>query len=291
MAKIFLCLIFALFSVQCLGLKNPLHRQHDIPQPAYIPPQRLCGCDELNKCLDDQAGKESHLLASCRKECGARVFLDSTSKKVSGCYEAFDKKRSDSDSQSRQCVESMGVRQCVSDQHHETPATFTINTTEYLQSGNKRCNGQKKLVLPESVNQLNTCIRTCVKNLGVVQFNPDGTIAKPATQTKTGKNKENGEQKKEKENGGRSGTAAICATMLNCQLSPIDKKLDKQARQLCKFQPQESQEDTEMTLCTCLESALGQNLHCTEQLSTESCASTSTQCPHAKKEGAKNDEV
>jgi len=279
------CLILGIFVHQVFGLKQNSIQETSLPLQ-YIPPQRFCGCEELNRCINDQSTRDHNLLTACRQECGARIFLDPTLKKVVGCYDTFDHKRNEADSHRRQCVESMGSRQCISDHHVDTPATFTINTTEYLQ-GNKRCSGNRKLALPDSVNQLNLCTRTCVQNLGIVQFNADGSIVKPAT-TKAAKNGEKQEQEKNgKENGNGHGakTAQLCATLLNCQLSPLDKKLDKQAKQLCKFKPG-THEDTEMALCTCLESALGQNLRCTEQMSPpEPCTSATAQCPHDKNIG------
>jgi len=296
----FAYLIVGILAIQVHGVKQHQQQYQQTSIPQYIPPQRFCGCEELNRCVNDQSAKDHNLLTACRQQCGSRIFLDPSLNKVVDCYETFDQKRSDVELHQHECVESMGSRQCISDEHIETPSTFTINTTEYLQAGTKRTNGHRKLNLPESVNQLNTCIRTCFKNLGIVQFNPDGTIVKANTGKtgKTGKNKENGEETQEqhrngKENGngnGNNGKTALCATLLNCQLSPIDKKLDKQAKQLCKYQPG-PQEDTEMALCTCLETALGQNLYCAEQLSPPNqCLSPQGtpcqhQCPHAKKNG------
>jgi len=271
--------------IQVFGLKQNPVQESSLPQYGYIPPQRVCGCEELNRCINDQATRDHNLLTACRQECGSRIFLDSTSKKIASCYETFDHKRSEDDSHIRQCVESMGSKQCISDHHIDTPSTFTINTTEFLQAGNKRNgNGNRKLTLPDSINQLNVCTRTCVKNLGIVQFNADGSIVQ--SNTKTAKNGEKQEQKNGKENGGNEAkTALLCATLLNCQLSPLDKKLEKQAKQLCKFKPG-THEDTEMALCTCLETAVGQNLHCTEQLSpSDSCSSTTAQCSNDKNLG------
>jgi len=290
---IFGCLLIGIFGNQVSAVKQRgnQQQQHTIQEtslPQFIPPQRFCGCDELNRCVHDQSTKEHELLTACRRECGARIFLDSTMKKIGGCYDTFDHKKHEACSNHRQCVESMGVRQCISDHHIETPQTFTINTTEFLQAGTKQnANGHRKLILPESVNQLAVCTRTCVQNLGVVNFNPDGSIIKPKT-ANNGKNKQE-KQKNGQENGngnGNSGKAALCSVLLNCQLSPLDKKLDKQARQLCKFQPGIHQEDNELALCTCLEGALGQNLYCTEQLTpAHACTTPTAQCPYHKNIG------
>jgi len=287
---IFVCLMIGIFGSQVSAVKQ--HTIQETPLPQFIPPQRFCGCDELNQCVNDQTKKENDLLTACRRECGARIFLDGTLKKITGCYDTFDHKRNEADTNHRQCVESMGVRQCLSDHHVDTPQTFTINTTEYLQAGTKQnANRNRKLALPESINQLNLCTQTCVQNLGIVEFNPDGSIVK--SKAANGKNKNNGEkqeQKNGKENGngnGNYGKAALCSVLLNCQLSPLDKKLDKQARQLCKFQPGIHQENTELALCTCLEGVMGQNLYCTEQLTPTdaACTQTTAQCPHNKNIG------
>jgi len=289
---IFGCLLIGIFGNQVSGVKQRGQQQHTIQEtslPQFIPPQRFCGCDELNQCVKDQSTKEHDLLTACRRECGARIFLDSTSKKIGACYDTFDHKKNEACSNHRQCVESMGVRQCVSDHHVDTPQTFTINTTEFLQAGNnQKANANRKLILPESVNHLAVCTRHCVQNLGVVEFNPDGSIVK--SKTATGKKQEQQKNGKENDNGnGNSGKAALCSVLLNCQLSPLDKKLDKQARQLCKFQPGIHQEDHELALCTCLEGALGQNLYCTEQLAPAANAqcphTTNAQCPHNKNIG------
>jgi len=285
---VFVCVLLSIFDSQVLGLKQHSIQSHAASIPQYIPPQRFCGCDELDQCVNDQLAKEKHLLVNCREQCGSRIFLHSTLNKVVGCYDAFGNKRSEADLHRRRCIESLGSKQCVSHDQINAPPTFTINTTEYLQAGSKRdCNGNRKLSLPESINSLNTCIRTCVKNLGVVQFNPDGTIVKPSTKSAKNKeiNEEQQQQKNGKENGANGAKFTLCATLLNCQLSPTDKKLDKQAKSLCKFQPG-PQEDNVLTFCTCLENALGQNLYCAEQLSPNgSCPSTNTQCTDARKNG------
>jgi hypothetical protein len=214
--------------------------------------------------------KNRDLLTLCRQECGSRIFLDGTLKTVIHCYETYEHKKSDADAQSRHCVENMGSRQCVEETHrHTTPQTVTINATEFLHS--KR-NNNRKLTFPGPLDSLISCTRTCVRNQGVVQFNADGTPVK--SKVKENKNCGNCEKEKQDKNG---NGFSHCAMQLNCQLSPVDKKLEKHARQLCKFHAGQ-QEDNELNLCTCLETALGQNLHCTEQLSTaETCSSPASQ--------------
>jgi len=246
--------------------------------PIVIPPQRFCGCDELKRCHDEQLTKDRDLLTRCREECGARIFLESTRVKVVQCYEAYESKKSDADAANRQCVENMGSRICLEEGHqHTTPQIVTINATQFLHAGENR-NHNRKFPLPDSVNTLNSCTKTCIRNQGIVQFNPDGTLVK--SKTKTCKNGGNGEKEKQGKNG--NGYSS-CAALLNCQLSPLNKKIDKHAKQLCKFQLG-LQEDNEFHLCTCLEAALGQTLHCTDPLpTTGTCSSTASQCAGGNK--------
>jgi len=249
----------------------------------YMPPQRFCGCDELNRCYNDRLTRDHNLLVNCRQHCGTRVFLDETLQKVVHCYDEYEHKRADIESQRRQCVENMGSRQCVSESLTTPPQTVTINTTEFLQAGAKRVT-IRKASMPSALNQMHACVRTCVKNLGFVQFNADGTpIEKPTL--KSAKTNTVNEEKQVPEKNGNDHI--VCAAQLNCQLSPVDKKLDKQAKQLCKFQPGHN-EDLELQLCTCLETALGQNMYCDQQLHPASCSPSAQSCPESRKSGTQN---
>jgi len=173
----------------------------------------------------------------------------------------------------------MGVRSCHSTNAHTPPQTVTINTTEFLHS-NTKSSGTRKVAYPDSISTLNSCLKTCVKNQGTVQFNPDGTVVKAAKPPKG-----NGNGEKNHKNGKEY---TLCATHLGCQLAAVDKKLEKQAKHLCKLQSG-PQDDYDSNLCTCLETALGQNLHCADQLSnSESCSSPSGSCSQGRQTGSKH---
>jgi len=275
MARIFGFLLLGVFVFQTLGLKQQAVQS---PPPVFQQvPLRVCGCEELNRCYQDQVAKDRNLVANCRQACAEKIFLNPTLQKVSQCYDEYERTRADVESRTRQCVEEMGSRQCVSSHTHTPPQTVTINATDYLQTGAKR---NHKIAYPDSINQLNSCVRTCFKNQGIIQFNPDGTLIKAPKTPKTNGNGEKTQNKNGKE-------YSLCATQLNCQLAPLDKKLDKHAKQLCKFQPV-PQGDHDSKLCGCLETALGQNLHCAEQFSPQgSCSSPTAQCSETRQTGRK----
>jgi len=221
--------------------------------------------------------KERGLLSNCRQECGSKIFLQPTLQKVIHCYDEYEHGKSDADARNQRCLDEMGSKYCVSPGTQPRPQTVVINTTEYLHDGTKR-NYNRKISFPDSISSLNSCIKTCVKNDGIVQFNPNGT---PVKSTKTAKD---GNEEKKQKNGKHY---ELCANQLGCQLVPVDKKLEKQVKQLCKFQPG-PQDDYDSQLCTCLENTLGQNLHCAEKLSSsESCSSSSTSCSESRKVGSK----
>lgn len=238
--------------------------------------QRQCRCDELEQCYKDQTTQQQDLFSRCRHECGVALIPNDTIEQVSNCYQAYEQGKRDQKTNKYRCVENLISRPCLTNDEHQAPpvqATLTVDPTKIVQNRIKR---NYKQFYPSQLNMYTACVKTCGKNRGIVQFNLDGTPVKASTKTATntqhgvaGMNNMITAQKPGK-------GYALCAAHLGCQLVPVDKQMEKQAKQICKYQTTQV-EDQELKLCTCLEGALSQNFQCvpTSAPATETCASQS----------------
>jgi len=224
-----------------------------------VPQFQFCRCDELEKCYNEQKTQQQDLSGKCRRECSAAFLPNDSGDSVSQCYHAYEQGKRDFKTNKYHCVENMVNKPCVTDQQATPPpqTTFTVDPTKIVQHRQKR---NYKLSYPHQLNLYTSCVKTCRKNQGVVQFNLDGTPIKTVpgnTQNAFDATKANvGQQQK-------TGKGyALCAQQLNCQLLPTNKQLQKQAKEICKYQNPPA-EDFELKLCTCLETALKQNFQCT----------------------------
>lgn len=252
------------------------HQNADAPtasnQQQAIPPLRFCRCDELEKCYHEQRTQQQDLFSKCRQECGVALLPNDTINQVSQCYQDYEQGKRDHKTNKYQCVENLINKPCITDQQTTPPpqTTFTVDPSKMVQRRQKR---NYKMLYPHQLSLYNSCVKTCRKNQGVVQFNVDGTPVKSTTgnaqpgfdPTKTN----NGQQKPGK-------GYALCAQQLNCQLLPINKQLQKQAKEICKYQNAPN-EDFDLKLCTCLETALNQNFQCVPPTATDTCSSASSQ--------------
>jgi len=247
-------------------------------QQQAVPQFRFCHCDELEQCHKDQTVQQSDLFSKCRQECGVALLPNDSIDQVAQCYQAYEEGKRNHKNSKHQCVEKFISRPCISDQQHQSApppqTTLTVDSSKISTHKTKR---NYKTLLPTHLSLYNTCVKTCRKNRGMVQFNVDGTPVKTAT--KPASNCQNVDPAKttlKPEKG-----YASCAVKLNCQLLPLDKNVEKQAKQICKYQKAQV-EDVEVKLCTCLENALKQNFQCT---TADTCSSPSGQTGQKSCEG------
>jgi len=246
-----------------------------------IPP-RYCRCDELEKCYSEQTTQHQDLSARCRQQCGTTLLPNETIEQVANCFATYENGRRDQKTNKYRCVENLISRPCLTDQQQTPPtqATLTVDPSKIVQPRIKR---NYKAGYPAQLNLYHSCVKTCRKNSGVVHFNLDGTPVKQATKQATNTQqtvdmtKINAAQKPGK------GFAA-CAAQLGCLLVPVDKQMEKQAKQICKYQNAQV-EDHELKLCTCLEGALNQNFQCTPTPAVETCSSSASQSGEKSCEG------
>jgi len=243
-------------------------------QQQAIPPQfRFCRCDELEQCYKDQTTQQLDLFARCRQECGVALLPSDTVDQVSQCYQAYEQGRRDFKTNKYHCVENLINKPCITDQQTTPPpqTTFTVDPSKMVQHRQKR---NYKMLYPSQFNLYTSCVKTCRKNQGVVQFNLDGSPMKTAAT-----NPQQATLDAAKANvGQKPGKGyALCAQQLNCHLLPIDKLMQKQAKEICKYQ-NPFVDDFELKLCTCLETALKQNFQCNPTTTTGSCSGDRTAC-------------
>jgi len=234
-----------------------------------VPQTRLCRCDELEQCYKEQTTQYNDLSARCRQECGIALIPSDTIDATAQCYQRYEQAKRDHKSNKHRCVENLVSKPCLSDQPHSAsqPTTFSVDPSTLIQHRIKR---NYKQFYPTQLNLYHQCVKTCRKNQGVVHFNLDGTPVKTATKTPTNAATPVVPNMVQKPGKGY----AACATKLNCLLVPVDKNLEKQAKQICKYQTAQV-EDFEFNLCTCLETALKQNFQCTTAPVVDTCSSSS----------------
>jgi len=238
-----------------------------------VPPPRYCRCDELEKCYAEQSTQQEDLSSRCRRECAATLLPNETSNQVTRCYEAYENGKRDQKTNKYQCVQNLISRPCLTDQQQQAPPTQTTLTVDPTKIVQPRVKRNYKLGYPTQLNLYQACVKTCRKNRGVVQFNLDGTPVKPTTKP-AGNLQQPVVPANTAQKPGKGFVA--CAAQLGCQLVPVDKSLEKQAKQICKYQSTQV-EDQEFKLCTCLEGALNQNLQCTPTPAQDTCSSSGSQ--------------